>query len=70
VALDVCKIYGSDTVFLQQAAHLTGGSYINVQQREALLQYLMVVKRLNDILPIADNLPCRQLFFPHPPFVG
>ncbi|CAG8590455.1 9180_t:CDS:2, partial [Acaulospora colombiana] len=42
VVLDVCKIYGPDTVFLQQAAHLTGGSYINVRQRDALLQYLMV----------------------------
>ena len=42
VSLDVCKLYGPDTVFLQQAAHLTGGSYISVVDRQSLLQYLMV----------------------------
>jgi len=29
-------------VFLQQAAHLTGGSYIYLERRDAFLQYLMV----------------------------
>lgn len=29
-------------MFLQQAAHLTGGSYIYLERRDALLQYLMV----------------------------
>lgn len=42
VTIDVCKIYGPDTVFLQQAAHLTGGSYIYLERRDALLQYLIV----------------------------
>lgn len=42
VTIDVCKVYGSDTVFLQQAAHLTGGSYIHLEKRDALLQYLIV----------------------------
>lgn len=42
VTIDVCKIYGEDTVFLQQAAHLTGGSYIYLERRDALLQYLIV----------------------------
>lgn len=40
--IDVCKIYGPDTVFLQQASHLTGGSYIYLERRDALLQYLIV----------------------------
>lgn len=38
----MCKVYGPDTVFLQQAAHLTNGSYIYLERRDALLQYLMV----------------------------
>ncbi|KAJ7287826.1 TFIIH subunit Tfb4/p34 [Mycena rebaudengoi] len=40
--IDVCQIYGPNTVFLQQAAHLTGGSYIFLEQRDALLQYLIM----------------------------
>lgn len=39
--IDVCQIYGPNTVFLQQAAHLTGGSYIFLERRDALLQYLI-----------------------------
>ncbi|KAF7315506.1 Transcriptional factor [Mycena indigotica] len=39
--IDVCQVYGHDSVFLQQAAHLTGGSYIFLERRDALLQYLM-----------------------------
>ena len=42
ITLDVCKIFGPDSVFLQQAAYLTGGSYIYLEHREALLQYLIV----------------------------
>ena len=42
VAIDVCKIYGPDAVFLQQAAHLTGGSYIYLERRDAFLQHLLV----------------------------
>ena len=41
VTIDVCQIYGADSVFLQQAAHLTGGSYIYLERRDALLQYLI-----------------------------
>ncbi|KAJ7647123.1 transcription factor Tfb4-domain-containing protein [Roridomyces roridus] len=42
--IDVCQIYGPNTVFLQQAAHLTGGSYIFLERRDALLQYLIMSK--------------------------
>ncbi|KAH7888520.1 TFIIH subunit Tfb4/p34 [Phlebopus sp. FC_14] len=42
VTIDVCKIYGPDTVFLQQAAHLTNGSYIYLERRDALLQCLIM----------------------------
>ncbi|KAH9979168.1 TFIIH subunit Tfb4/p34 [Russula compacta] len=42
VTIDVCKVFGEETVFLQQAAHLTGGSYIYLERRDAFLQYLMM----------------------------
>ncbi|KAI0266857.1 TFIIH subunit Tfb4/p34 [Gloeopeniophorella convolvens] len=42
VTIDVCKVFGEETVFLQQAAHLTGGSYIYLERRDALLQYLIM----------------------------
>jgi len=42
ITIDVCKIFGPDSVFLQQAAYLTGGSYIYLEHREALLQYLIM----------------------------
>ncbi|KIJ19132.1 hypothetical protein PAXINDRAFT_109674 [Paxillus involutus ATCC 200175] len=42
VTIDVCKLYGPDAVFLQQAAHLTNGSYIYLERRDALLQYLIM----------------------------
>ncbi|KAI0254048.1 transcription factor Tfb4 [Lactifluus subvellereus] len=42
VTIDVCKVFGEETVFLQQAAHLTGGSYIFLERRDAFLQYLMM----------------------------
>ena len=45
ITIDVCQLTGSDTVFLQQAAHLTGGSYIFMERRDALLQYLIVSKK-------------------------
>lgn len=42
ITIDVCQLYGPDSVFLQQAAHLTGGSYIFLERRDALLQHLTV----------------------------
>lgn len=42
IPIDVCKIYGPDAVFLQQACHLTSGSYFRIQRRAGLLQYLIV----------------------------
>jgi transcription initiation factor TFIIH subunit 3 len=53
VTIDVCQVFGPDTVFLQQASHLTGGSYIHLERRDALLQYLIV----------------RHTFPPPPPFL-
>lgn len=42
IPIDVCKIYGEDAVFLQQASHLTKASYYRLERRSALLQYLLV----------------------------
>jgi transcription initiation factor TFIIH subunit 3 len=40
----VCKIFGGEVAFLQQAAHITGGVYLDVENPQALLQYLLVQK--------------------------
>ncbi|BGP57983.1 hypothetical protein JCM8202_001927 [Rhodotorula sphaerocarpa] len=42
IQIDVCKIHGTDAVFLQQACHLTGGAYFRLHRRAGLLQYLMM----------------------------
>lgn len=42
IPVDVCKVFGEDTVFLQQAAHLTAGVYLRLEHSAGLLQYLMV----------------------------
>lgn len=42
VVVDACMLSSSDSTFLQQATHLTGGIYMRPKQRGALLQYLLV----------------------------
>jgi hypothetical protein len=42
VVIDACMIGASDSVFLQQAAHLTNGIYLRPKHKGALLQYLLV----------------------------
>ncbi|KZT42446.1 transcription factor Tfb4 [Sistotremastrum suecicum HHB10207 ss-3] len=71
VVIDVCKIYGPDTTFLQQAAYLTGGSYIRVEKHESLLQYLMMcflqppsVRSLLAV-PTTDRVDFRAACFCH-----
>ncbi|KAI8149159.1 TFIIH subunit Tfb4/p34 [Fennellomyces sp. T-0311] len=41
IPVDVCKVYGEETAFLQQAANITGGIYVKVENPQSLLQYLM-----------------------------
>jgi len=72
VTIDVCKVFGEETVFLQQAAHLTGGSYIYLERRDAFLQYLMVcfptiqlVKSTSKVAPTYHFSP--QMSFLSPP---
>lgn len=42
IPVDVCKIYGEDNAFLQQASNITGGVYVRVDNAQALLEYLLV----------------------------
>ncbi|KAJ2823007.1 RNA polymerase II transcription factor B subunit 4 [Coemansia erecta] len=43
VLIDICKVFGPDSVFLQQAADITGGNYLSVDTNSeaSLLQTLM-----------------------------
>ncbi|KAM0754829.1 Tfb4-domain-containing protein [Meredithblackwellia eburnea MCA 4105] len=71
IPIDVCKIYGPDAVFLQQACHLTNGSYYKLARRSGLLQYLMMAflpgasarKHLN--LPTQEQVDLRAACFCH-----
>ncbi|KAG8690182.1 RNA polymerase II transcription factor B subunit 4 [Ceratobasidium sp. 423] len=40
VPIDVCRVFGPDTIFLQQAVYLTGGCYLNLDSGSSLLQAL------------------------------
>jgi hypothetical protein len=42
VTIDVLKILGADSVFLQQASHLTSGTYFRLRDPRGLLQTLLV----------------------------
>ncbi|KAI0695474.1 transcription factor Tfb4 [Cytidiella melzeri] len=71
VTIDVCKLFGADSVFLQQAAHLTGGSYINIERPDALLQFLMMsflpppsIRQLISV-PTQDKIDFRAACFCH-----
>ncbi|KAI7902307.1 TFIIH subunit Tfb4/p34 [Cokeromyces recurvatus] len=71
IPLDVCKIYGDETGFLQQASNITGGVYVRVENPHALLEYLMMAflpdrysrNYLN--LPSQDQVDFRAACFCH-----
>ena len=54
--VDACMLASTDSTFLQQATHLTGGIYMRPKQRSALLQYLLV-----GLLPLMTILVVRVL---------
>ncbi|KAH9832185.1 transcription factor Tfb4 [Rhodofomes roseus] len=71
VTIDICKVYGSESVFLQQAAHLTGGSYLHLERADALLQYLTMsflpppsIRQLLSV-PTQDKIDFRAACFCH-----
>lgn len=45
VLIDACYLGASQSAFLQQAAHLTGGLYLRPARPAGLLQYLLTVRR-------------------------
>ncbi|GAA5817587.1 hypothetical protein MFLAVUS_011135 [Mucor flavus] len=71
IPVDVCKIYGEETAFLQQASNITGGVYVRVENPQALLEYLMMAflpdnysrNYLN--LPSQDQVDFRAACFCH-----
>ncbi|KAI0949379.1 hypothetical protein AcW1_009011 [Taiwanofungus camphoratus] len=71
VTIDICKVYGPESIFLQQAAHLTGGSYISLDRPDALLQYLTMsflpspsIRQLLSV-PTQDKIDFRAACFCH-----
>jgi len=71
VIIDVCKVYGPNAVFLEQAAHLTGGSYVYLERRDALLQHLVMshlpspaLRKLMTV-PTQDKIDFRAACFCH-----
>ncbi|UZJ56147.1 hypothetical protein CBS101457_005467 [Exobasidium rhododendri] len=72
VLVDVCKLFGgSDSVFLQQASHLTGGIYFRLEAVTGLLQTLMTAFlaspsiRSRIRLPANDDVDFRAACFCH-----
>ncbi|KAK4052296.1 RNA polymerase II transcription factor B subunit 4 [Microbotryomycetes sp. JL221] len=71
VPVDVCKIFGRDAVFLQQACHLTQGNYFRLARRSGLLQYLLMAflpgpsARKHFIQPTHDQVDLRAACFCH-----
>jgi transcription initiation factor TFIIH subunit 3 len=71
VTIDVCQLCGPETVFLQQASHLTGGSYIQLESTDALVQYLTMAFlpppsiRNTLAVPTQDKVDFRAACFCH-----
>jgi transcription initiation factor TFIIH subunit 3 len=56
-------------VFLQQAAHLTNGSYIYLERRDALLQNLIVISFRNLLHAVVHQVSLPQMSFLSPPSI-
>ncbi|KAF9292633.1 RNA polymerase II transcription factor B subunit 4 [Mortierella alpina] len=71
IPIDVCKIWGEDAVFLQQAAHITEGIYMRPDDPQGLLQILMfsflpdMFSRNYLYLPGQDQVDFRAACFCH-----
>ncbi|KAF9187062.1 RNA polymerase II transcription factor B subunit 4 [Haplosporangium sp. Z 767] len=71
IPIDVCKIWGEDAVFLQQAAHITEGIYMQPNDPHGLLQVLMfsflpdMFSRNYLYLPGQDQVDFRAACFCH-----
>lgn len=71
IPIDVCKIWGEDAVFLQQAAHITEGIYLRPDDPHGLLQILLfsflpdMFSRSYLYLPGQDQVDFRAACFCH-----
>ncbi|PKI84784.1 Tfb4p [Malassezia vespertilionis] len=71
VNIDVCKLFGGDTVFLRQACYLTGGHYYRLEHTAGLLEVLMAVYLPSRIVrpllmyPAMDDVDFRAACFCH-----
>lgn len=71
IVIDVCELFDSHTIFLQQASNLTLGNYIKVNHYDALIQYLIVAflpsQSLRPLLtlPTSDKVDFRASCFCH-----
>ncbi|MEW5307237.1 MAG: hypothetical protein WDW38_002523 [Sanguina aurantia] len=57
VAVDACVTHGTDSAFLQQAAHLTGGLYLKPKHAAGLYQYLCTFMACDTHCRSLMNLP-------------
>ncbi|KAG0051059.1 RNA polymerase II transcription factor B subunit 4 [Gryganskiella cystojenkinii] len=72
IPIDVCKIWGEDAVFLQQAAHITEGVYMRLNDNQAGLLQVLMFSFLPDMfsrnylyLPGQDQVDFRAACFCH-----
>ncbi|TIB71356.1 transcription factor Tfb4 [Wallemia mellicola] len=71
IVIDVVQIYNCNTIFLQQAAHLTGGNFIQATDPESLVQYLIMAflpsqpLRARLVQPRSDKVDFRAACFCH-----
>ncbi|KAK9766407.1 RNA polymerase II transcription factor B subunit 4 [Basidiobolus ranarum] len=71
IPIDVCKIYGADSAFLQQAAYISSGTYLKAENASGLLQYLLFTflpdryVRNYFCLPGKDQVDFRAACFCH-----
>ena len=71
IPIDVCKLFGEDTVFLRQACHLSGGHYTRLGATDGLLQALMTTYlpsrtiRPSLMFPAEEDVDFRAACFCH-----
>jgi len=71
IPLDTLRIKETDSVFLQQASHLTKGTYYRIERKQGLLQYLMMSflpptsLRSSLTIPHQDQVDLRAACFCH-----
>jgi len=71
IPIDVCKLFDEETIFLQQATHITNGVFQNVEDSSMLLQYLLFSFLPNRslksimVLPDQEQVDLRASCFCH-----